>query len=87
MHSPSNFKFIPCVPQSLLEIVINMSVCFATMSKNHNIRDKQQKTHPTTGDETEIVIQWISLKIGFHCLFMCAKFECSTINRTKLNKE
>ena len=85
MHSLSNFKFIPCDPQRLLEIIINMSVCFSTMSKNHNIRDEQQKTHPTGYEiETEIVIQWISLKVGFHSLFVCAKFECSTISRTKV---
>ena len=50
---------------------------------------KKHKKRQTikNGYETEILIQWISLKIdehsGFHSLFICAKFECSTISRTK----
>ena len=62
-----------------------MHVCFATMPKK-----TQKQTNPTVYD-TEIVIKWISLKIDedsseFHNLFICAKFECSTINATKVIK-
>ena len=45
------------------------------------------KAHPTWY-ETEIMISRVSLKIGenrgFDSLFICAKFECFTINRTKV---
>ena len=50
-------------------------------------KQTQQKTHPT-GYATEILIPCISLTIdehsGFHSLFRCAKFEFSTVGRTKV---
>ena len=61
-----------------------MAVLPAGLKKTQ--KETNNKKHPT-GYETEIVIQWISLKIdehsGFHSLFICAQFECSTIRRTK----
>ena len=50
-------------------------------------KQTQQKIHPT-GYATEILIPCISLTIdehsGFHSLFRCAKFEFSTVGRTKV---
>ena len=65
--------------------IINMSVL--PPGQKTTKTDKHNKKQ-LIGYETEIVIIWISLKIdeiaGFRSLFICAKFEYSTIIRTKV---
>ena len=72
MHSPSNFKFIHCVPQRMLEIIINMPVYFASCHpvKNHNIRDKQQKHTQHQGMKQKL---WSN---GFHWKLDCTASSC-----------
>ena len=55
--------------------LVSTSVLPSGLQKSHNERQAQQKTRPT-GYETEILIQWISMKIDelsvFHGpLYMC----------------
>ena len=50
-----------------------------------------QKKHKNRQTQQDMIQKWISLKIDehsseFHNLFICAKFECSTITTTKVTK-